>query len=172
MLLNPFNTSQVVGHNSHTNSLLPPIKYSRNFLLSLRPRACAACPQLLGELKLHGVLKYRGRKSGKKTRGFYSSIFPRTRRNYANSGYLQAPLLHQGLNPNNLLSVRTLDCSPKATSCCVQLCLLNVRSIKNKTMAVEDFVVDQDIDVSALTETWMRPGNIDDVEIGILCPTG
>ena len=39
-------------------------------------------------------------------------------------------------------------------------------------MAVKDFVVDQDIDVLALTETWLRPGNIDDIEIGILCPTG
>ena len=122
---------------------------------------------------MHGVLKYRGRKSGKKTRGFYSSIFPRTtQRDYANSGFLQAPLLRQGVNLNNLISVTTLDCSPKATSRCVQLCLLNVRSIKNKTMAVKDFVVDQDIDVLALTETWLRPGNIDDIEIGILCPTG
>ena len=47
-LLNLFNTSQVVGRNSHTNSLLSPVKYSRNFLLSLRPRACAPCPQVLG----------------------------------------------------------------------------------------------------------------------------
>ncbi|XP_068675718.1 uncharacterized protein [Montipora foliosa] len=39
-------------------------------------------------------------------------------------------------------------------------------------MAVKDFVVDQDIDILALTETWLRPGNIDDVEIRTLCPTG
>ena len=32
--------------------------------------------------------------------------------------------------------------------------------------------VDQDIDILALTETWLRPGNIDDVEIRTLCPTG
>ena len=85
--------------NSHTNSLLSPIKYSRNFLLSLRLRTRAPCPQVLGELKLHGVLKYRGRKSGRKTRGFYSSIFSKTtQRDYANSGHQQAPLLHRGVN--------------------------------------------------------------------------
>lgn len=39
-------------------------------------------------------------------------------------------------------------------------------------MTVKDFVVDQDIEVLALTEAWQRPGNIDGVEIGILCPTG
>ena len=55
---------------------------------------------------------------------------------------------------------------------CVQFCVLNVRSIKNKAMAVRDLVVDQDIDILALTETWLRPGNIDDVEIRTLCPTG
>ena len=38
-------------------------------------------------------------------------------------------------------------------------------------MTVKDFVVDQDIDIFALTETWLRPGNIDDVEIRTLCPT-
>ena len=55
---------------------------------------------------------------------------------------------------------------------CVQFCVLNVRSIKNKAMAVRDLVVDQDIGILALTETWLRPGNIDDVEIRTLCPTG
>ena len=39
-------------------------------------------------------------------------------------------------------------------------------------MAVKDLVVDQDIDILALTETWLRPGNIDDVAIRALCPTG
>ena len=39
-------------------------------------------------------------------------------------------------------------------------------------MAVKDFVVDQDIDILALTETWLPPGNTDDVEIRALCPTG
>lgn len=57
-------------------------------------------------------------------------------------------------------------------SCCVQLCLLNVRSVKNKAMIVKDYVVDNDIDIMALTETWLRPGNTNDVEVGTLCPTG
>lgn len=39
-------------------------------------------------------------------------------------------------------------------------------------MEVKDFVVDFDVDILALTETWLRPHNMDDVEIGTLCPTG
>ena len=39
-------------------------------------------------------------------------------------------------------------------------------------MAVKDFVVDNDIDVLAMTETWLRPGTDNSVEIGTLCPTG
>ena len=70
-----------------------------------------------------------------------------------------------------LISVTTTD-SPKIDCRCFQFCVLNVRSIKNKAMAVKDFVVDQDIDILALTETWLRPGNIDDIEIRTLCPTG
>ena len=85
--LDRFTTSQVVGCHSHTNSPSLTIKYSRKFLLGLRSSACTPCPQVLGKLKLHGVLKYGGGKGGKKTRG-------------------------------------------------------NVKSIKNKTMTVKDFVVD------------------------------
>ena len=65
---------------------------------------------------------------------------------------------------NNLILVTTTD-SPKLNCRCVQFCVLNVRSIKNKTMTVKDFVVDRDIDILALTETWLHPGNIDDAEI-------
>ncbi|XP_068675499.1 uncharacterized protein [Montipora foliosa] len=170
--LDQFTTSKVVGRQSHTNSPSSNIKYSRKFLLSLRSSACTPCPQVLGELKSHGVLKYRGGKGGKKTRGNYLNIFPTTtERDYANFGYLQAPLPFRSVNLNNLISVTTTN-SSKINCRCVQFCVLNVRSIKNKTMAVKDFVVDQDIDILALTETWLRPGNIDNVEIRTLCPTG
>ena len=31
----------------------------------------------------------------------------------------------------------------------------NVRSVKNKAMIVKDYVVDNDIDIMALAETWL-----------------
>ena len=39
-------------------------------------------------------------------------------------------------------------------------------------MIVKDYVVDNDIDIMALAETWLRSGNTNDVEVGTLCPTG
>ena len=39
-------------------------------------------------------------------------------------------------------------------------------------MKVKDYVVDHDIDILAMTETWLWPGNIDEVDISTLCPTG
>ena len=39
-------------------------------------------------------------------------------------------------------------------------------------MLVKDFAVDNDVDILALTETWLRPGNIDDIDVGSLRPTG
>ena len=37
---------------------------------------------------------------------------------------------------------------------------------------MKDFVIDHDIDILAITETWLQPGNIDEVDIGTLCPIG
>ena len=142
--LDRFTTSQVVGRHSHTNSP-STTKYCRKFLLSLRSSTCSLCPQVLGELKSHSLLRYRGGKGGKRTRGKYLNVFSRsTQRDYANFGYLQAPLLPRGVNLNNLISITTTD-SLKNNCRCVQFCALNVSSIKNKTMAVKDFVVDQDV---------------------------
>ena len=52
----------------------------------------------------------------------------------------------------------------------MRLCLLNVRSINNKAMAAEDLVVDHDVDILAMAETWLRAGNHDVIVMGTLCP--
>ena len=53
------------------------------------------------------------------------------------------------------------------------LCLLNARSVKNKTLVIKDFVVENDIDMMALTETWLNfADNNKDFFIRDICPTG
>ena len=37
---------------------------------------------------------------------------------------------------------------------------------------MKDFIVDHYVNMLTVTETWLRPGNIDEVEIGTFCPTG
>lgn len=39
-------------------------------------------------------------------------------------------------------------------------------------MIVKDYVVDNDIDIMVLIEIWLWFGNINDVEVGILCFIG
>lgn len=62
------------------------------------------------------------------------------------------------------------NCS--STSRYFKFALLNTRSVRNKAMIVKDFAVDNDIDALALTETWLRSDNDDNIEIGTLVPTG
>ena len=42
---------------------------------------------------------------------------------------------------------------------CLNFVSLNIRSLKNKTTSLFDFIVSQNIDVLALTETWLCCGD-------------
>ena len=77
-----------------------------------------------------------------------------------------------GRNPTNYTAVKTvkhLHTSPIAT---FRMCLLNMRSVREKGLIVKDFPVENDLDALILAETWLRPGNVDAVAVGTLCPTG
>lgn len=54
----------------------------------------------------------------------------------------------------------------------LDFCLLNARSIRNKALLVKDYVVEHDIDVLALTETWLDSSDKDDYYVSEICPTG
>ncbi len=52
----------------------------------------------------------------------------------------------------------------------LSLTLLNARSVNNKSTEISEFIHDNNIDVLALTETWLKKG--DDSVINDLCPEG
>ena len=54
----------------------------------------------------------------------------------------------------------------------LNFCLLNARSINNKTLQIKDYVVDKKIDIFALTETWLKPDDCSDYIIRDISPTG
>ena len=116
--------------------------------------------------------------------GNFSSIIG----NYLNWPYMQIPpysLLH-GQHGNNtfsnpldclvfgrpakrtLVNIRTtmLQTSAKLTN----FALLNTRSLCNKTLQVKDYVVENDIDLLAITDTWLL--DQDSHTTRELCPTG
>jgi hypothetical protein len=73
---------------------------------------------------------------------------------------------------DNLIHIDTDDQNRQKVKPAVSVCLLNAQSVRNKTTSLSDYVIDQDIDVMPLTETWLKPDNEDQVVIGNLCPNG
>lgn len=54
----------------------------------------------------------------------------------------------------------------------VDLCLLNARSVKNKSFIITDFVDDNNIDIFAITETWLQADISNQITVNNICPTG
>lgn len=75
------------------------------------------------------------------------------------------------VNVNNLICIRP-DPSRSKLSIVVPLdfCLLNSRSICNKSRLMNDFIADHDIDLFALSETWLCGDDSDLYYIRDLCP--
>ena len=53
---------------------------------------------------------------------------------------------------------------------CVKMCSINARSICNKTTIISELVLDNDFDLVAITETWIKKG--DEQSICDMTPTG
>ena len=168
---NPEIISRLVGLYHHHSPRSPQlITYSRNELLSLRHFWSARLSfHLVSVLKDFGLLRTRGFRAGvwAKSRKWQSGI--RTVISNRPDRFSRFASL---LNRDNLVKVPILQAAnTQDTSHAISVCLLNSRSVKNKSRVPKDFVVDKDIDLLALTETWLRPGNIDCAEIGDLCLT-
>ena len=54
----------------------------------------------------------------------------------------------------------------------IDVCLLNARSIRIKTLIIKDFDIDNDIDILTLTETWLNLNSNDQTIKNSICPTG
>ena len=60
-----------------------------------------------------------------------------------------------GSNPNNLITIQRLPL--KASNARhMSICLLNACSINNKALFIKDYVVDHQIDIFGITETWTK----------------
>lgn len=54
----------------------------------------------------------------------------------------------------------------------VNFCLLNARSINDKTTIIKDFVVENNIDLLGVTETWLQSDADNELIIRDLYPSG
>ena len=79
-----------------------------------------------------------------------------------------------GVNKNNLISI---PCAPQQLNHQQRqqpliFVLLNVRSIRKKTLLLRDYIVEHDIDLLAITETWLTDDSSDEFYCRDICPEG
>ena len=151
------------------------------------------------ELKACSILKYRGRRAGRLRKNkkaqnrrrfiihiptdyFVSENNILVNESHWNAGSLcvnESQRNHldycytrpMGVNVNNLIYVdrihsRSTDQPLKG----VEFCLLNARSICNKSRVITNFIPDYDLDILAVTETWLRGNDYDDYFVQDICP--
>ena len=140
------------------------ISYSRWELLRLKTKYYLS-PNVYSTLKCLRILKIRRSRGGRRVTlnlKYISTVI--SSRNGS-----QHHRIHRFANHNNLLSLpRQLPQGKLSQFVCS---LINARSIRNKTLLIQDFVLDNLVDVLMITETWLsRCG--DEVIIGEICPPG
>ena len=85
----------------------------------------------------------------------------------ANRAYMQINL--PGHNNITIAREPMIPALPSSKS--MRFSLLNPPSVRNKTLSLKDLTVDRNIDVFAVTETWLAK-ETDEFIIDDLCPTG
>ena len=125
----------------------------------------------LARLKNASLLRYHGKRSGKKrNKCLHSSITVLTGRRYVTPLRPPSPRI-QALIPVSLSVDLQTPIGLRARHSVV-FSPLNARSVKNKRLLIKDWVFENNIDILALTETWLQPDNKDDHFIGELTATG
>ena len=151
----------------HITATSERVNYSRQQLLDLRARSKLQ-PDLYQFLKFQGILRTRRTRAGKSMKqscGFHR-ISPLWK--------VRKPSIVKftaGANLNNLVTIKRHPLSSTSANS-LNFCLLNARSINNKTLQIKDYVVDKKIDIFALTETWLKPDDCSDYIIRDISPTG
>ena len=162
------------------------ISYERNRLLSLRHWSKHYCsPAFLGKLKAMDLLRYLGKRAGRLHKqkstgnGLRIPVICSGRRHYHASLNIQnatstsqicksRPL---GVNVNNLIYIRPDPFqSNLSTVVPLDFCLLNSRSICNKSRLINDHNVD--FFALSTSETWLRGDDSDLYYIRDICPDG
>lgn len=82
--------------------------------------------------------------------------------------------LSLGANHNNNIVIkptRLLSSPDKSIPFQLKACCINVQSARNKTTSICEFIMDNDLDIIALVETWLQPDR-DQTLCDFLVPTG
>ena len=95
-----------------------------------------------------------------------------TKKSIYNTPMIQWPKVSQrGVNKQNLRPIhRVKECRATSHSSDITVCCANVRSARNKTSQIANYIIDHDIDIMALTESWLSTDDL--VHISDMTPSG
>ena len=113
--------------------------------------------RILYDLRNSGLFHFRGSRAGQwnhSPSGSTNAISVRIMDNNNNRSAKSTRLVSYA----NLITIKRPSLSRQVypASKPVEFCLLNACSVKNKSFVIKDFVVDYNIDVLAITETWLQ----------------
>ncbi len=169
-----FNDINIIDSQNQTDITMC---YSREDLLQLRVSTDTRLPTpVWNNITSFGIrakpVTRRGRRGGKRHPRYHSASNHQT-----NNEMNQIPVLVSSHRPT--INHSTLDHGSVKQNLLrphinreplMNLCLWNPRSIRNKTTTCSDYVIEHDVDVMFLVETWLAPQ--DPVVIGELKPNG
>ncbi len=126
------------------------LMYTRNQLIELSSQATKLSPEAWNTLNSERInLKIptkRGSRGGKK----------RTKKIRISVGNRPGEKSHigRGVNHENLIQ---LTRSPiKTNTPSFTLCLINAQSVRNKSTVIHDYLLEHDLDILTITETWLK----------------
>jgi hypothetical protein len=147
---------------------MPPLCYSREELLNLKP--CSGSPT--GRVPLHvyrtlrnlNICSVEPTKRGHRAFNHSQHPIPTITTSRITNKYTHHP--PRGVNFSNLQQLPRYD-APKTQ---LNVCLWNIQSLRYKTVQFSEYVLEHDIDIMIVTESWLR--NDDHVIIGESTPPG
>ena len=81
-----------------------------------------------------------------------------TRRGKRGGVKLNQQLKQLGVNQNNLIHIECDPISPPISL--TKVCLGNAQSARNKVDTLTGYILEEDLDITVLTETWLKDGDI------------
>ena len=181
-----------LGIDPETDAQNMTLYYSKDQLLSYKPKQLPQIPdKVFSQLGQLGIRKsYRGTRGGcSLQRNIKSVISNRPLTEFQHTG--------RGIQQSNLISIQSVadvritsrnNTQTSSRSICkdnlsyikcnpalkqgnsVNLCLFNAQSARNKTLDIVDYIIDKQIELCLITESWLRSD--DSVVKGELTPDG
>jgi exonuclease III len=153
-------------HELSTMGYEPILQYNTEELVSLASNSTPRDYNVFHNISQHKLAKYPPNKRG--CRGGANLIRPI--KVHITGGKVSRKHPHKGVNYDNLLFIRPAikAHNHSQNNGLLDACLLNTRSVRNKTLLIKDYMVDHNADIFLMTETWLKTDDEDMVKIGEL----